>query len=816
MVSLSSAIVGYWPHSTWPKGTFSIPSTKSIGCPESSDFSFEVGTRIFDCEDDNPVSSTSIGIHLELIVDSEKDVHMSFCSKTVKISDDTKTGGDWPSGKYCFFKFGEHCPAGFEDGWILWKDEVTRNRNDKKGLLPAGEYDIPNQTKILFCCRVDGDPDKMIELPRARSFALLKYGDKCQQVEGTRIFEEFVVWDNENSGTGAESGGVVPETGVTMHGDVRLNFCYYSKIQYCGDPGVPENGTVDNDKYTAGATLRFSCDEGYKLSGFDEITCLSTELWNADVPACKVIRPCKEDNGGCEQVCVDLGLGHHTCECNDGYLLSEDQKKCHDIDECAVEEISGQCEHQCVNENGGYRCSCNNGYELSPDERTCRDLDECLNNPCDHKCQNTEGGYTCSCYPGYQIGSPPTKCDDVDECLHQVCEQVCYNIKGSYKCSCIEGFGLDHDNKSCININPCADSFNQCEEKDSCRVLEIDDRKIAECSCSQGFRLNRDGRQCDDINECTEGMHYCSQICDNTEGDYTCRCKAGYVLASDGYTCNDIDECSCGAREGCGGCQHNCVNTVGSYHCSCREQYLPLTPDSTKCVIPYSPEDPCLQRNCLEMKYAECQRNGDHTACVCKEGYFMNYNGTTCFEDHCATNPCPDNEKCQEQGEGRICIPSDGVADKNVGGEMSWLNDNIMAVLITAGVVVAWFVIMLTVIMIIKRRRARKMKRNYGYNNLTGYPDITPAPLPSLPRPAMLDNPIYHSSTTMQREEEHEYEELDKLGHRHRKFEAANSYDQGLENVNEGEAYSYAVTPGPPPPSHVVPPPIPHIMPEYV
>ena len=54
-------------------------------------------------------------------------------------------------------------------------------------------------------------------------------------------------------------------------------------------PGVPENGTVDNDKYTAGATLRFSCDEGYKLSGFDEITCLSTELWNADVLACKGI-----------------------------------------------------------------------------------------------------------------------------------------------------------------------------------------------------------------------------------------------------------------------------------------------------------------------------------------------------------------------------------------------------------------------------------------------------------------------------------------------------------------------------------------------
>ena len=44
-----------------------------------------------------------------------------------------------------------------------------------------------------------------------------------------------------------------------------------------------------------------------------------------------------------------------------------------------------------------------------------------------------------------------------------------------------------------------------------------------------------------------------------------------------------------------------------------------------------------------------------------------------------------------------------------------------------------------------------------------------------------LDNPIYHSSSTMPNEEEHEYEELDKLGHRQRKFTQSNSYDQVLQ-----------------------------------
>ena len=49
-------------------------------------------------------------------------------------------------------------------------------------MLPKGEYDVPNQTKMFFCCRTDGDPDVPVELPRGRSFAFLKYGDRCQVI----------------------------------------------------------------------------------------------------------------------------------------------------------------------------------------------------------------------------------------------------------------------------------------------------------------------------------------------------------------------------------------------------------------------------------------------------------------------------------------------------------------------------------------------------------------------------------------------------------------------------------------------------------
>jgi hypothetical protein len=63
----------------------------SYSCPESYNFVFETGTRVFDCEDDGPSSAHSVSMHLVLRLDSEGDIHQSFCSKTVTL-DGKKSG----------------------------------------------------------------------------------------------------------------------------------------------------------------------------------------------------------------------------------------------------------------------------------------------------------------------------------------------------------------------------------------------------------------------------------------------------------------------------------------------------------------------------------------------------------------------------------------------------------------------------------------------------------------------------------------------------------------------------------------------------
>ena len=43
-----------------------------------------------------------------------------------------------------------------------------------------------------------------------------------------------------------------------------------------------------------------------------------------------------------------------------------------------------------------------------------------------------------------------------------------------------------------------------------------------------------------DIDECSEGIDNCSQMCTNTDGNFTCGCYNGYLLDTDGTTCNGI------------------------------------------------------------------------------------------------------------------------------------------------------------------------------------------------------------------------------------------------------------------------------------
>ena len=55
---------------------------------------------------------------------------------------------------------------------------------------------------------------------------------------------------------------------------------------YCGEPGTPTNGRRNITGYTEGHTVNYTCNTGYRLSGFSTLTCQLNGLWSANLPTC--------------------------------------------------------------------------------------------------------------------------------------------------------------------------------------------------------------------------------------------------------------------------------------------------------------------------------------------------------------------------------------------------------------------------------------------------------------------------------------------------------------------------------------------------
>ena len=83
-----------------------------------------------------------------------------------------------------------------------------------------------------------------------------------------------------------------------------------------------------------------------------------------------------------------------------------------DVNECL--ENNGGCEEECINSRGSYSCACRNGYELLPDGKSCSDVDECGVNPricAGGECRNTDGSYICICNSGYIPSENGQRCE---------------------------------------------------------------------------------------------------------------------------------------------------------------------------------------------------------------------------------------------------------------------------------------------------------------------------------------------------------------------------------------------------------------------
>uniref|UniRef100_A0A672G2T7 CUB and sushi domain-containing protein 1-like n=1 Tax=Salarias fasciatus TaxID=181472 RepID=A0A672G2T7_SALFA len=112
---------------------------------------------------------------------------------------------------------------------------------------------------------------------------------------------------------------------TTSHKGFRIRY----SAAYCSPPNNPVNGTVHSLTGTkVGSTLRFSCDQGFRLIGQTSATCTRTAVgvyqWNAPVPLCQVMScgmPVPPVNGSI--VGQDFSLGARaTYQCNPGFRLS--------------------------------------------------------------------------------------------------------------------------------------------------------------------------------------------------------------------------------------------------------------------------------------------------------------------------------------------------------------------------------------------------------------------------------------------------------------------------------------------------------------
>jgi hypothetical protein len=83
----------------------------------------------------------------------------------------------------------------------------------------------------------------------------------------------------------------------------------------------------------------------------------------------------------------------HICDGHKDCISGEDEDNCPKMHACST---NTKCQQLCGTSSGGKEiCGCKTGYILSQDNVSCVDINECeyTNNPCSQTCNNTFGGF---------------------------------------------------------------------------------------------------------------------------------------------------------------------------------------------------------------------------------------------------------------------------------------------------------------------------------------------------------------------------------------------------------------------------------------
>nr|XP_040220897.2 fibrillin-2 isoform X4 [Anopheles coluzzii] len=462
------------------------------------------------------------------------------------------------------------------------------------------------------------------------------------------------------------------------------------------------------------------------------------------------VADCGPDRGGCDHECRMIYHGNEVeplveCSCYRGFLLdARDGRTCHDVDECA--DNNGGCEQTCINKPGSYECGCEPGLQIDTlNGHTCIDINECeeQEHGCDY-CQNAFGGYQCTCPAGYELADDDKHCQDVDECAASddddsgeggsACSHECHNTVGSFECRCPDAFHLNNDRRTCVRDfcqdlyeNPnktrcsheCVDEVEgfRCHCPDGYLLDEVDQKTCRaeegcnkhqrrhcepgrclrmesdyRCECPEGYVQGQ--HSCQERDECMPGQHDCSHECHNTPGSYRCACPAGLTLSADGKTCDDVNECERETNELDGVCGDlECRNTYGSYKCVCPEgreldeygicrqmdlcrkdnggcsHICTFYNRETYCDCPDDMElaedgKTCETTNLCGVNNGGCSHTCDQdseTVCLCPAGMVLGGDGRTCEDvNECETDNGGCSQSCLNYEGGYRCSCYEG------------------------------------------------------------------------------------------------------------------------------------------------------------